>query len=413
MTTDGHQSIAAISTDEHHHPRNADLDITATCEQLDQNLSDVELEEMGPQQKPTYSRFVILLEPTMFLCALYIGAIFPVMDQYVRTRISNEFNLTDNYNNKSDILGSCSNNSNYYKDDEVNSEASLWTLYSTVASLLPGIVTLILLGSYSDKGGRKIAIIVPQVGALIRCINLLAVIYFDWPLYFIVIGAFLEGLSGGIYMTISAGFSYVADITSLEKRSFRITILDGCFGLGIMVSQVAAGYLIASLGYFYLFLILAIIILLDIVIVACFLPETVTRDQNAQFWSIGHFRTTFNLYCRDNGTGRRWKLLLSLAIVFFTCSVMYATFDIQTFYLLDVPFCMSSVLIGYFGAMLMLISAPFSMLMSKWTLSVFGDSGLLLIGAVSSTAYQAVVTFSTTTFLVFMGKFNSLLCTFG
>ncbi|KAK2193221.1 hypothetical protein NP493_16g02019 [Ridgeia piscesae] len=39
--------------------------------------------------------------------------------------------------------------------------------------------------------------------------------------------------------------------------------------------------------------------------------------------------------------------------------------------------------------------------MTKLTLSVFGDSGLLLIGAISGTAYQGVVTFSTT-LLVFI-----------
>ena len=91
-------------------------------------------------------------------------------------------------------------------------------------------------------------------------------------------------------------------------------------------------------------------------------------------------------------------------IVFLTCSVTYAGEDVKIFYLLDVPFCFSSVLIGYFNAMMMLISGPVSILMTKLTLSVFGDTGLLLIGAVSGSAYQGVVTFSTT-IIVFIGKF--------
>ena len=374
------------------------------------DLSDVELKKTDSPQIPVSSHLVMLLEPIMFVYALYIGAISPLSDQYVRAKISKDYNLTVDYaNNSGDSSGYCSNNSNRHMNDEIDSQASLWILYSNIASLLPGIVSLILLGSYSDRGGRKVAIIVPQVGALIRCISVLAIIYFDWPLFVIVIGAFLEGLTGGISMVISAGFSYVADITS-NNRSFKMTFLESCFGLGTMVSQVAAGYLIASLGYFYPFLILAIIILLDLGIAACFLPETVTRDPGARFWSLGHFRKAFNLYCRDNGTGRRWKLLLSLSIVFFTCLVTLGRTDVQIFYLLDVPFCWSPVLIGYFGAMFMLIAAPAAVLMTKLTQSTFGDSGLMLIGTISGVAYQAVMAFSVTTLLVFMGKFNYYLC---
>ena len=405
MTRVTHDNTAVAITDAHEDHTNADVNETATCGEADQTLSDIKSENMGTRQKPVSSQYIIFLEPIVFVYALYLGAVFPLLDQFVRARISNDYNSSSQHiNNSNDILSGCDNKSSLYRNSEIDSEASLWTLYMTIASLLPAVVSLWMLGSYSDKGGRKVAIIIPQIGALIRCITLLAVIYFDLPLYVMVIGAFFEGLSGAFHMFLSAGFSCVADITSPEMRSLRITVLDGCFTFGTVVSQIACGYLIASLGFFYPFLILAVILLLDIVATIILLPETVTKDPDVRFWSFGHLRNAFNVYSRDNGTGRRWKLLMCLAIVFLTCSVTYAGYDVKIFYLLDVPFCFSSVMIGYFNAMLMLISGPVSILMTKLTLSVFGDTGLLLIGAVSGTAYLGVVTFSTT-ILVLIGKF--------
>ena len=404
MTRVNHDNTAVAITYVHEDHTNADVNETATRGEADQHLYDVKAGNMGTRQKPVSSQYNFYLEPVMFMYALYLGALFPLLDQFIRARISSEYSSSSHHiNNSNESLSGCDNKTSLYRNSEIQSEASLWTLYTTVASL-PAVVSLWMLGSYSDKRGRKVAIIVPQIGALIRCINLLAVIYFDLPLYVMVIGAFFEGLSGGFYMILSAGFSYIADITSPEMRSLRITVLDCCFTSGTVVSQIACGYLIASLGFFYPFLILAVILLLDIVVTVILLPETVTKNPDVRFWSFGHLRNAFNVYTRDNGTGRRWKLLVCLAIIFLTCSVTYAGADIKLFYLLDVPFCFSSILIGYFNAMMMLISGPFSILMTKLTLSLFGDTGLLLIGAVSGTAYQGVVTFSTT-ILVFIGKF--------
>ena len=404
MKRDHHESIDATNTDVHN-DINADVDETASSRESGQNLSDTESEKTQSRRTPVFSKYAMLLEPIMFVYALYMGAVFPLMDQFVRAQISSKYNTSGGHNS-THIPGVCSRNSSRHRNDEVDAEASRWMLYTNAAAYLPGVVSLWMLGPYSDRQGRKVAIIVPQIGTLLRCISALAVIYFDLPLYVMLIGAFIEGASGGIFMVVSAGFSYVADITKHENRSFRITVLDSFFSIGITVSQVATGYLIASVGYFYPFLILTAIILLDLVVAAIFLPETVTKDPLVRFWSLGHFRKAFNLYFRDNGTGRRWKLLLSLVIVFLSCSVTYASFDIQTFYLIDVPFCLSSIQIGYFGAMLSCISAPVSMLMTKFTLSIFGDSGLLLIGAISTTCYEVVMTFSTRRFLIFMGKFH-------
>ena len=368
------------------------------------------INQLGVEFKSTeasvHSRFVVLLEPIMLIYALYIGAVAPLSAQYIRARMSNNYNLTDSNLNESDM---CSNGSSRHENDDIDSQASLWTLYINVAGLVPGMFSLILLGSYSDRGGRKVAIIAPQVGAIVKCVCFFAVIYFDLSLFVMMFAAFIEGLSGGIFMSLAAGYSYVADIT-LHNRSLRMAILESCYGIGTVVSQIVVGYLISSLGYYYPFLILIALLLLDLVVTACLLPETVTRDPDVRFWTLHHFRKAYHLYTTDNGTGRRWKLLLCLAIAFCTCAVTLGRGDVLLIYLLDAPFCWSSVLIGYFGAVFMLICVPTSVLLIKLTQPKLSDSHLLLIATVSTAAYQAVVVFSRTTPFMFMGRCNHCLC---
>ena len=371
------------------------------------NLSDVEFKRTDV---PVYSRFVMLLEPIMLVYALYVGAVAPLSDQYIRARISNNYNITDGSLNKSDgDQDVCSNGSSRHENDNTDSQSSLWILYINVATMIPGLFSLILLGSYSDRGGRKVAIIAPQIGAIVRCVSFFVVIYFDLSLYVIVFAAFIEGLSGGISMSFAAAYAYVADVTS-HNRSLRMTILESCFGIGTVISQIVVGYLISSLGYYYPFLILTALLLLGVVVTACLLPETVTCDPDVRFWTLHHFRKAYHLYTRDNGTGRRWKLLLCLAIAFCTCAVTLGRTDVLIIYLLDAPFCWSSVQIGYFGAVFMLICAPTSVLLIKLTQPKLSDSHLLLIATVSAAAYQAVVVFSRTTIFMFMGKCNNYLC---
>ena len=403
MTEENHEHY--IASDARESGNTITASSTDECNTI--NLSDVEFKRTDV---PVYSRFVMLLEPVMLMYALYVGAVAPLSDQYIHARISNNYNLTDDNLNKShgdqDV---CNNGSSRHQNDDIDSQASLWILYINVATMVPGLFSLILLGSYSDRGGRKVAIIAPQVGAIVRCVSFFAVIYFDLSLYVIVVAAFIEGLSGGISMSFAASYAYIADVTS-HNRSLRMTILESCFGIGTVISQIVLGYLINSLGYYYPFLILTALLLLSLVVTACLLPETVTRDPDVRFWTLHHFSKAYHLYTRDNGTGRRWKLLLCLAIVFCTCAVTLGRTDVLIIYLLDAPFCWSSVLIGYFGAVFMLICAPTSILLIKLTQPKLSDSHLLLIAIVSAVAYQAVVVFSTTTVLMFMGKCDIYLC---
>ncbi|KAI0211480.1 hypothetical protein LSAT2_003701 [Lamellibrachia satsuma] len=85
MTKESQQNVTAPSTDE---LDNADL-------------SDVELKKTDSPQIPVSSHLVMLLEPIMFVYALYIGAISPLSDQYVRDKISKDYNLTVDHANDS------------------------------------------------------------------------------------------------------------------------------------------------------------------------------------------------------------------------------------------------------------------------------------------------------------------------
>ena len=92
MTRFTHDNTAVAITDAHEDHTNADVNETSTRGEADQTLSDIKSENMGTRQKPVSSQYIIFLEPIMFVYALYLGAVFPLLDQFVRARISNEYN---------------------------------------------------------------------------------------------------------------------------------------------------------------------------------------------------------------------------------------------------------------------------------------------------------------------------------
>lgn len=47
-------------------------------------------------------------------------------------------------------------------------QITFWNNVYTVANIVPSLVTLILLGSYSDRGGRKRAILPGLMGSILR-----------------------------------------------------------------------------------------------------------------------------------------------------------------------------------------------------------------------------------------------------
>ncbi|XP_023703575.1 proton-coupled folate transporter isoform X2 [Cryptotermes secundus] len=126
--------------------------------------------------------------------------------------------------------------------------------YNSVASHAVPLVLVLFLGAWSDRRGRKLPLLLGLAGklyySLMVVVNALQV---TWPLEVVLLSASLpSALTGADLAIFAAVFSYMADITTVEARTLRVTILDITY-LSTMPTGVALGkYLWSSVtGYSY------------------------------------------------------------------------------------------------------------------------------------------------------------------
>ncbi|XP_053614632.1 proton-coupled folate transporter-like [Plodia interpunctella] len=122
-----------------------------------------------------------------------------------------------------------------------------------LTKFVPAILMLNI-GAWSDRtGNRKALMMVPIFGDFLASLGyLLATYYFvEWPLWITgLIEALCSTFTGGLVIAISGAYSYVADVTSPETRTFRIGIVAVIVTLGIPAGTSIGGILTESIGYY-------------------------------------------------------------------------------------------------------------------------------------------------------------------
>ena len=94
-------------------------------------------------------------------------------------------------------------------------------LFYYLQGIAPAFIMTLILGSYTDRGGRKKILYFPIIGSLIRVAIILFMVNLEWPVNTILISSFIAGAFGGTQTLFTVCYSYIADITNEEKRSFR------------------------------------------------------------------------------------------------------------------------------------------------------------------------------------------------
>lgn len=104
-----------------------------------------------------------------------------------------------------------------------------------MTGFIPALVSTILLGSWGDKVGRKIPILISSFGITIFVGCYLLVVIFSLPLHFLFVGHVLSGILGNYGNILGCAFSYLSDITTPKQRTLRIAILEA--GIGKPISS--------------------------------------------------------------------------------------------------------------------------------------------------------------------------------
>lgn len=124
-----------------------------------------------------------------------------------------------------------------------------WNLYINLGGFLVGLIMVTLLGSWSDRAGRRLVLIIPSLGLAVQAAVYLIVMYLKLPVFWFLIGRICSGLSGDFNAILAGCFAYVADTSGRGSRTFRVAILEACLGLAGMFASIIGGQWRRAQGY--------------------------------------------------------------------------------------------------------------------------------------------------------------------
>ena len=300
----------------------------------------------------------VTVEPVMITASVAFGVFIVVSPQYVRARLANarNFSLPEEDSENGTCRSKYQNTSDPYfvLDQKIQADTAFWTMLITSCGFLPALFTAPLLGAWGDIVGRKFVIILPIIGYFIYAAIFLFVIYFNLPLWVVVVGSFIHGVLGNYGLLVAGALAYIADVTTKEKRALRIAIIQALTTTGVGVSQVISGFLIAAAGFaapLWMAAALNIICILYIT-VPPFLIETLPfRGQQGSDTYTRIKTTVASLYdlFHENENFRRVKLISSLLALFTAEMIIHGLNNITIIYGLGPPFCWSPSLVGIFS----------------------------------------------------------------
>ncbi|KIW02154.1 hypothetical protein, variant [Verruconis gallopava] len=127
------------------------------------------------------------------------------------------------------------------------------SLFLFQGSLISGILAAIIapkLGALSDRYGRKPIMCITNLGMLLgEVLTILAAKYPEtFPVKWLLLGYFFDGLCGSFIASMSLSHSYATDCTPPERRNIVFGYFHGCLFTGIALGPLFAGYLVKWTG---------------------------------------------------------------------------------------------------------------------------------------------------------------------
>lgn len=171
-----------------------------------------------------------------------------------------------------------------------------------------------LWGMISDRVGRKLVLIISQIGATIGWAMLgvapqIAVPLAVAPIAVVFVARIIEGISGG---NIGITQAYVADLVTPQERSRAFGLIGAMFAAGMVFGPAAGGILFAKYGFAMPFFVAAGLQFLTLVITVIMLPESRSRGSEEDRFSL---RAILSSFAKPKLARILWqKLAISLAL---------------------------------------------------------------------------------------------------
>ncbi|XP_016929152.2 probable peptidoglycan muropeptide transporter SLC46 [Drosophila suzukii] len=264
--------VADVETGEDSAPRTLDASSAVASDQEQVDPSPVP----PPRDYSSYRWFI--LEPAVFLIffARYlIGAVYQNQILYQTCVTIEKFNAT-----QCEPLLGIDRASDADKEIEVivqTYSANIMMTTSLLESIIPAFASLFL-GPWSDKFGRRPILLTTFTGYLSGALILIVITYITRstnisPWWFLL-SSVPSVLSGGTCALITGIYCYISDVAKERKKALRMVLNEASLCAGMMVGNVASGYIYAATNALVLFSIAGCLMMLALMYVFLFVPES-------------------------------------------------------------------------------------------------------------------------------------------
>ncbi|XP_078607990.1 proton-coupled folate transporter-like [Branchiostoma floridae x Branchiostoma japonicum] len=348
----------------------------------------------------------VTIEPIAFLLVLAVVMVLPLQQQYIYYKLGNDTLPSNSH---------CDVNTSHPAskgNKRVEEEAADWLTYIKLSISLPSLVMVLVLGSLSDKLGRKITLIAPLFGTLIWLLLGALVVYFNLPLSMFLVGSFIFGVMGGSASFITGCTSYVADITEKgQSRDVRLAIVGSAAGVAVIAAVLVGGYWLEALGpplgfqepYWF-----TVGLMVFCILYALFaLKETRPKQPGSKLCSLSYIARIVS-FVRRIQKPKRWIMGTLMLVYFLAHSVQESVTGVKTVILLSPPYCWNPVLIGVKNAIegaAYIMSVLGIKVLGRW-LSSYGLVQVGCVSTISGLVLQGLAVYTsthTTTFLIGVG----------
>ena len=135
----------------------------------------------------------------------------------------------------------------------VEEQTAEWSMYFGMARTIPAVPTLLLLGVWSDRVGRKDILVFSLFGEVINSFSYFVnTCLMDIPILFLLPGNVVSGFFGNLGGVFLAVFAYIADTSSKETRTSRILMTEALGMFATVLSCLTGGVVVQKLGLVWL-----------------------------------------------------------------------------------------------------------------------------------------------------------------
>ncbi|KAG9268530.1 proton-coupled folate transporter-like [Astyanax mexicanus] len=354
-------------------------------------------------------RRIVTVEPAIFFYMTSLFLMTPAYQQLIIEKVCKKLH---------------NNTCNHHEEDEqVESQASYILLFYTLILSLVSIPPAMLLGSWSDRVGRRHVLVLPFILSLLSGGVLVAMVLVEtMSVYWCLLAAGITGLTGGHVSIFLTSFSYLADITtdSSSSRTLRMAVAEAMVFVGGMVGFLLGGFLEQWFGLLEAFIAYICCHVFAILYIVLWLrdprpfgsalsfpskeeeEQTSSEKSQSGLFILKYAKLSFQAVFRRRSGQDRLKLQLLILCTFINNLVSIGETAILLLYLKYKPREFTTEMFGAYNSARMFLLGFGLLGLFPLLMRCFREMTLAKLSAVFRAASYVLLAFSTNTWMVFL-----------